>query len=94
MGYMDNICDRCVTDKSLCEKCNMNPKYRDYPRRSFFSEYKPLCPQGFSDCVFDPAYIYCYHRDWYKKLYVDRSPEEVVKTECDIYGSCYDDEDK
>lgn len=59
------------------------------------TKYEPTCPQGFSDCVYDPAYIKCYHPQYYKRLYGELTPEEVSKKRCiadDAY--CYDDEDK
>lgn len=66
--------------------------------------YKPLCPRGYDDCVWDPAYIFFNYPDWYKKLYGDLSPEEAifVKNGChekalldpDEKYYCYDDEDK
>ena len=40
--------------------------------------YKPLCPRGYDDCVWDPAYIFFNYPDWYKKLYGDLSPEEAI----------------
>ena len=43
--------------------------------------YNPVCPIGYTDCVYDPAYIQYHYPDWYK----------------DLYGKeyyCYDDEDK
>lgn len=90
-------CEKCVAKDcgELCEKCKDNPKYSDYPKTSYYSEYKPVCPQGYTDCVCDPAYIKCYHPEWYKDMYGDKAPEEVVKTECDVHDKdCYDDEDK
>ena len=66
--------------------------------------YNPLCPRGFNDCVNDPAYINFYHPEWYKKLYVDMTPEEALYVENGCMESlkrdpemnyyCYDDEDK
>lgn len=92
---MSVLCITCVTDKSLCDKCKDNPKYADYPRRSFYKEYEPTCPQGFDDCVYDPAYIKHYCPDWYKDLYDDLTPEEASRLHCNIDDEyCYDDEDK
>ena len=31
--------------------------------------YKPVCPRGYDDCIWDPAYIFYNYPDWYKKLY-------------------------
>ena len=88
-------CEKCVTDKSWCWRCKDNPKYANYPSLSYFQEYIPLCPQGYDDCVMDPAYIKFHHPEWYKKLYGDMTPEEVVAENCDPDDEyCYDDEDK
>lgn len=57
------------------------------------SPYTPTCPQGYDDCVCDPAYIQYWHPEWYKKLYGDLTPEEVSKQRCNIDDEyCYDDE--
>lgn len=60
--------------------------------------YKPLCPYGYMDCVWDPAYIYNTYPNWYKKLYGDITPEEALAEghccrNC-VDGNQYDDEDK
>lgn len=65
--------------------------------------YKPVCPFGEKDCIFDPAYFKAHHPEEYKREYGNISPEELVKK--DYYGCCdnlknnkycpdYDDEDK
>lgn len=60
-----------------------------------FALYKPTCPQGFSDCIYDPAYIKCYHPKFYEKLYGELTPEEASKESCSADNEyCYDDEDK
>lgn len=93
-------CERCVTDRELCDGCRHAPKYADYPNKSLFREYNPTCPVGEPDCIYDPAYIKCHHPGWYKEMYGDRTPEEVQQTKscCDPAGDggCYnfDDEDK
>ena len=60
--------------------------------------YKPLCPFGKEDCICDPAYIFYYYPDWYKKMHRDMTPEEVVMKTCakkkKEFPNCYDDEDK
>lgn len=93
-----NPCEKCVTDRSLCDGCNNNPKYADYPHKSLFSEYKPTCPLGYNDCIADPAYIKHHYPTWYKNLYGDLTPEEASKERCrpdeDGYCDSYDDEDK
>ena len=91
-------CDICVADKSLCDNCKDNVKYRNLiPKQSYFALYKPVCPFGLIDCVCDPAYIKHYHPLWYEDLYKDITPEEAAKRACAQYASpddCYDDEDK
>lgn len=97
-------CDRCVTDKSECVNCRDNPIYKDVPATSKFQYYIPVCPRGYTDCVYDPAYIKYNHEDWYHKLYGDLTPEEAihVKNGCATRAIedpnekyyCYDDEDK
>ena len=79
---MTNRCEKCVTDRSLCDNCRDNPKYADYPRYSKFQEYIPVCPIGERDCVYDPSYIKCYYPEWYRSLYRDKTPEEVVEESC------------
>lgn len=88
-------CNKCQSDKMNCDRCRDNPKYSDYPTRSYFSEYSPVCPQGYKDCVCDPAYIKYHHPKWYKDLYGDLTPEEAAKEHCSVDDEyCYDDEDK
>ena len=95
-----SFCERCVADKNNCENCKRNPKYEIYLKlKDHFAEYIPVCPVGATNCVYDPAYIKCYSPDWYKDLYGDKTPEEVIATKgCGRIenGYCidYDDEDK
>lgn len=92
---MSSLCEKCVTDKSICDRCRDNPKYKDYPSLSLFQKYLPTCPQGYSDCVHDPSYIKFHYPEWYKELYGDLSPGEASAQDCDRNCSnCYDDEDK
>jgi hypothetical protein len=91
-----------VTDKSECVNCADNPIYANIPKKTKYQEYIPLCPRGYSHCVNDPAYLKCYHAEWYKEMYGDLTPEQVVEKEClekvkedpDEEYYCYDDEDK
>ena len=92
-------CQICVTDKSLCDECKDNPKYKNVPRRSLFMMYKPTCPFGMNDCIGDPAYCKFYYPKYYEKWYGNLSPEEVIKQSCSSCVECgypkyYDDEDK
>ena len=67
-------------------------------------EYTPVCPRGYTDCVWDPAYIKFHDPEWYEELYGGITPEEAahkengcydrVKEDPDMKYYCYDDEDK
>ncbi len=84
------FCEGCIQNKSLCIKCKRNPIYLDL--KDYRKEYEPICPFGYTDCVYDPAYIKLNHPSWYEKLYGNKTPEEVG---CSCHeGSGYDDEDK
>lgn len=94
-------CKVCVTDKTECIFCPDNPEYVHIKRHSLFQAYVPACPLGYRDCISDPAYIKCYHSEWYKELYGDKIPYEAAekcrkRIEEDPDGFCYnyDDEDK
>lgn len=94
-----NKCQFCITDKSLCDDCKDNPKYRDIPKRSLFMAYEPMCPFGMHDCIGDPAYYKFYHPEYYKELYGGLSPKEAVSESCSCciqwdYPKYYDNEDK
>ena len=108
-----NQCDNCIfnkaeNNKELCDNCRDNPIVqkilRSLPKESYYSTYNPVCPRGYMECVYDPAYIQFYHSDWYKELYGDLTPEEAihVKNGCwdrfqkdpDEHYYCYDEEDK
>ena len=84
-----SLCDKCVTDKSLCDQCKDNPKYANVPKSSAFMPYKPVCKIGAVDCINDPAYILYTDPVWYKELYGDKTPEELA-LEC--FDLCYDAE--
>lgn len=102
---MYNKCDKCASDKSWCSQCVDHPDVQkilaSLPRQSRFMYYKPTCPRGYVDCVYDPAYIHFHYPDWYKELYGDKTPEEaaekcrqkVLEDPSEEYY-CYDDEDK
>ena len=91
-------CSKCVTDKSRCDECMENIKYRDVPRISLYAEYKAVCPFGMTDCVCDPGYIKYHYPEWYKDMYGNKTPEETVKSnhcsKSSNFYECYDDEDK
>ena len=104
-------CENCVfdkTDKNVCFGCRDNPIVQrilmTLPKRSYFTEYLPVCPRGYASCVYDPAYIQYHHPEWYKELYGDMTPLEALRVEngcMDRYERdpdekyyCYDDEDK
>lgn len=47
-------------------------------------DYTPVCPRGYTDCVYDPAYIKFSSPEWYKELYGDipfSVDDPVLKTE-------------
>lgn len=61
------------------------------------TNYDMYCPYGYAGCIHDPGYLLQECSEWYKELYGDMPPEEVVQKECLRYckdGSDYDDEDK
>ena len=96
-----NRCEGCVTDKSECINCCDNPIYANVPRFSKRMSYIPTCPRGYTDCVYDPAYIKLHNPKWYADLYGDKTPEEAaekcrqkVEEDPDEEYYCYDDEDK
>jgi hypothetical protein len=65
--------------------------------RALLPEEEITCPFGFTDCVYDPAYIRRTHLAWWKKL--GRPTEcscHYSQEEADNMGWCphYDDEDK
>ena len=102
---MYNKCDKCVSDKSLCSNCRDNPEVQkiliSLPRYTYFTDYMPTCPRGYTDCIYDPAYIHFHYPDWYKELYGDKTPEEAAEKcrqkvieDPDEENYCYDDEDK
>jgi hypothetical protein len=106
---MWNKCEKCVADKNMCGQCRDNPEVQkilaSLPKSSHFIPYVPICPRGFVDCVWDPAYILYTDPDWYKELYGDKTPLEALwvdggcmeKIEKDHKMEkyyCYDDEDK
>lgn len=105
---MNYRCSKCLTDKSLCIKCRSNPIIQDIlnslPKHDYFQVYIPVCPRGYTDCVWDPGYIKYFYPDWYEDLYGNMLPEEAIHAEggcCDKVTKdpnedyyCYDDEDK
>ena len=105
---MYNKCDKCVSDKSWCAECIDHPEVqkilKSLPKQSCFMAYVPTCPRGYTECIHDPAYILYHYPGWYKELYGDKTPLEVIwmengcmeKFEKDPNEEedCYDDEDK
>lgn len=97
--FISQKCQICITDKSRCDDCKDNPKYRNIPRQSLFMAYEPACPFGMMDCISDPAYDKFYYPDYYKELYGDKTVEEALNDSCSSclkydYPKYYDDEDK
>lgn len=91
--YYDD-CDNA--DSIICNNCVrnlINNKIKDHFHQKAL--YVPTCPQGWEDCVYDPAYIKYFHPEWYKTLYGDMTPEEAAMKHCNPNEeNCYDDEDK
>lgn len=87
---MSKSCSMSCINVEHCSHCIRNLDFGDY-----FKAYDPTCRFGYEDCIHDPAYIYCYHREWYHELYGDKLPEKL-SDECEYChnGDCYDDEDK
>lgn len=58
-------------------------------------KYTPVCPQGYTNCICDPAYIKCFYPKWYNDMYGDLTPQEAADKDCNVEDEdCYDDEDK
>lgn len=102
-------CDRCVNkDTIMCLNCRDSDQVQKIlaalPKTSNFQLYKPLCPRGYVDCVYDPAYIKFSSPEWYTELYGDMTPEEALYRSGGCFERfvndpeeryyCYDDEDK
>ena len=84
---MSKSCHMNCINVEHCSHCTRNLDFSDY-----FKAYDPTCRFGYEDCIPDPAYIFCYHKEWYHELYGDILPQNVDSCECD--GSDYDWEDK
>ena len=84
---MSKSCHMNCVNVEHCSHCTRNLDFSDY-----FKAYNPTCRFGYEDCIHDPAYIFCYHKEWYHELYGDILPQDVESCECD--GSDYDWEDK
>ena len=79
----------CMNEGELCDSCSRNLAFTDY-----FKAYNPTCRFGHDDCVNDPAYIFCYHKQWYHEMWGDVLPQDVTDCDSCAEGSDYDDEDK
>ena len=84
---MSKSCHMNCINVEHCSHCTRNLDFSDY-----FKAYDTTCRFGYEDCIHDPAYIFCYHKEWYHELYGDILPQNVDSCECD--GSNYDWEDK
>jgi hypothetical protein len=56
--------------------------------------YIPSCPYGYRDCISDPAYIRCYHPEWWEELGMPTECECADEYEEGCHCRYYDDEDK
>lgn len=98
-------------DGQLVDECPLIEVKKSYVSKNTLDvlqksdeDYTPVCPRGFDDCVWDPAYIKHTDPDCYKELYGDLTPEEAIymRGGCNdkytedpaMEGYCYDDEDK
>lgn len=94
---MCKLSERCIrTNKNeYCYKCLCNTEV--IVPKNYFMGYRPVCPLGYTDCVWDPGYIYYHYPDWYEELFGDTVPTEAVsdacKPSCDICCN-YNNEDK
>ena len=78
-------------------------RLKDSPVETLPLDYTPVCPKGYTDCIWDPAYIQFNHPKWYKELYGDMPPAKAVLTDEGCYEMIkqhpeicfyYDNEDK
>ena len=84
--------EKCINKNTeKCECCERNAP----PMIDNYQYYKPVCPQGFLNCVRDPAYIQYHYPEWYKEMYGDLTPEEAAVKYCNEENNiCYDGKDK
>ena len=73
-----------LMEQALC-------KVKDLTRKP---NYIPSCPYGYRDCVSDPAYIRCYHPEWWEELGMPTECECADEYEEGCSCRYYDDEDK
>lgn len=87
----------CCINKIYCKSCS---EYYGYiPKQSLYTDYIPVCPLGYGDCIYDPAYLKRNYPDYYKEEFGELTPFEASLTEhCQLCvkndGIQYDDEDK
>ena len=94
-------CEVCGETGVSEDSSVVNGKVRCY---RCMAGYTPVCPRGYLDCVYDPAYIRFHYPEWYATLYGSLKPTEAIllKGECmekmkkdpKERFHCYDDEDK
>lgn len=84
-------CDLVVSEEQESEL--VETMCMEGPNQFKTVSYKPTCPHGYTDCVWDTAYIHATYPNWYKKLCGDTLPEENPCGQCPN-GERYDDEDK
>lgn len=85
----------------IVENEQLKSKYENAPINPSEPKYTPTCPRGYTDCVYDPAYIKLNYPDWYKELYGNKTPVKASR-ECkermikdpNEKNHCYDNEDK
>ena len=94
------VCEFCSSYKDDCNRIAEAISHHHIIsvniRCDFYEEkplYKAVCPRGFVDCVYDPAYIKFNYPDWYKELYDTLTPEEAIKVENGCYERSMKDPD-
>ena len=86
---MSKSCHMNCINVEHCSHCTRNLDFSDY-----FKAYNPTCRFGYEDCIHDPAYILCYHKQWYHEMWGDTPTNEVTDCcQCND-GESYDWEDK
>lgn len=95
-------CDLVLPSKDILDAYSYALKILESQLRTeipIILPYEPVCPIGMTNCIADPAYVYYHCPDWYKEMYGEVVPKDVVATACkpyleDNYCPYYDDEDK
>lgn len=84
---------RELADLRLDVRLTANDLATKLSRRTVTQPYKPTCVLGYTDCIYDPAYIRAHHRDWWIELGMPTSCSHTSEME-EGWCRAYDDEDK